>query len=72
MVIHAESEKQKKITAQHVCSGFVCVNCLNFSKSTVFPDRGYCMMINKSGMTYNDFCSMFKEDVRKSKNIARG
>lgn len=64
MVIHAEDEKQKKIVAQHVCSGMVCKNCLNFSKSIVFPDKGYCQFFNKPGLSYNDFCSLFKKDVR--------
>lgn len=63
MVVHAENEQQKRIMAQHVCGGMVCKNCLNFSKSIVFPGSGYCMHFNKSGLQYNDFCSSYKRRV---------
>lgn len=61
MVIHAENEKQKKLTALHISTGAVCKNCKNFSKSVVFPDRGYCHFFDKPGLCYNDYCSLFKK-----------
>ena len=67
MIIHAESEQQKKVISIHICTGTICKNCINFSKSAVFPDRGYCHKHNKPGFTYNDFCSWFKRSVNNDK-----
>lgn len=66
MVIHAESEQQKKVIAEHICTGMICKNCLNYSKSMVFPDKGYCQFFNKPGLSYNDFCSLFRRNVKLS------
>lgn len=64
MVLHAENEKQKKTISMHICTGMVCKNCSKFSKSKVFPDTGYCVFWNKTGLSCNDFCSMFRENVK--------
>lgn len=61
MVIHAESNNQKKVISTHTCTGLVCKNCFYFSKSVIFPNTGYCRFWNKPGLSYNDFCSMFNE-----------
>ena len=68
MLLHAENDKQKKVISMHICTGVVCKKCLHYSKSVVFPGTGYCGFWNKSGITYNDFCSLFKEDVRLRDN----
>ena len=63
MVIHAESEQQKKVVSMHVCTGMVCKNCVDYSKSKLFPDKGYCHKFNQSGLSYNDYCSLFRRRV---------
>lgn len=55
MVIHAESKQQKKVVSMHICTGMVCKNCVDYSKSKLFPDRGYCQRFNQPGLSYNDF-----------------
>lgn len=65
MVVHAENEQQKKVIAMHICTGIVCKNCLNYSKSTVIPNTGRCHKFNKSGLINNDFCSLFEKKVKK-------
>lgn len=64
MILHAENDKQKKTISMHICTGMVCKNCLHFSKSTVLPDTGYCYNWNKAGLSYNDFCSLFRMRVK--------
>ena len=63
MVIHAESKQQKKVISMHICTGMVCKNCVDYSKSKLFPDRGYCQRFNQPGLSYNDFCSLFRRRV---------
>jgi hypothetical protein len=65
MRIHAEDERQKKVIACHVTTGYICKNCINYSESIVFPDTGYCMFWNKPGLSKCDFCSLFKENINK-------
>lgn len=40
MLIHAENEKQKEVTAIHICKGSICGNCLNYSKSILNSQKG--------------------------------
>ena len=64
MVVHAENEKQKAVAAVHICKGSICGKCLNFTKSIINSERGYCIFRN-SPVERCDYCSYFKEDTRK-------
>ena len=64
MLIHAENEKQKEVTAVHICKGSICGNCLNYSKSILNSQKGYCISSNFA-VERCDYCSLFKEDTRK-------
>lgn len=63
MLIHAENEKQKEVTAVHICKGSICGNCLNYSKSILNSQKGYCISSNFA-VERCDYCSLFKEDTR--------
>lgn len=65
MVIHANDDRSKKVISMHICTEMVCKNCINYSKSTLFPNSGRCHELNRSGLRYNDFCSLFKKRIIK-------
>ncbi len=65
MIIHAESNKEKKVISCHVVTEHICKNCLHYHKSKIFQSTGYCDFFNKAGLGYNDFCSLFKKGVKK-------
>lgn len=60
MLIHAADDKAKRAISIHIVTGQICKNCLNYHKSCVFPNTGYCDHFNKAGLGYNDFCSLFR------------
>lgn len=64
MLIHAENEKQKEVTAVHICKGSICGNCLNYSKSILNSQIGCCES-SRSPVKRYDYCSLFKEVNRK-------
>lgn len=68
MKIHAESDKQKRTISVHIVTGRVCKNCQHFSASLIFPSTGYCSFFNHAGLGYNDFCSVFKEQIKRNDN----
>ncbi|WP_370740148.1 hypothetical protein [Ruminococcus sp.] len=64
MLIHAENEKQKEVTAIHICKGSICGNCLNYHKGILNWQIG-CCMCSRSPVERYDYCSLFKEVNRK-------
>lgn len=61
MVVHAENDKQKRVIASHLVTGHICKNCINYHKSVVFSETGYCSFFNKGGLEFKDFCSLYKD-----------
>lgn len=54
MILHANSNEQKKAQAFHIVNGTVCKNCIYFAKNTNF-----CWVVGKS-VNETSFCSDFK------------
>lgn len=64
MIIHAVSEEQKKMQAQHIVSGCVCKNCKYFEQDC-FGNRKCKNNFNRPVYRTN-FCSDFQRKPNKS------
>ncbi len=53
MIIHAVSEEQKKMQAQHIVSGCICKNCIYGN------DRKVCS-VTKDFVTEYGYCERFE------------
>lgn len=61
MLIHAENETKKKVTACAVVNGMLCKNCKSYSKQSFC---GFCSYWEKPIFDENGYCNMYKDDKR--------
>lgn len=61
MVIHAESDKKKKVTSCAVVNGVICKKCASFEQ-TQYGGRGYCHFWCKTIFDENGYCNLFKDE----------